>query len=124
MDPLKLAIERLLIGANINVEQLRQPNGPWFAEQLRAEYKFHQKRVGEVEVVVVSDEKITIDFKQGALRTLGLSDGKWGLLNVVSRKKGGAQGGESADGAQGGESADTANRITNPGEIAAILAQP
>ena len=105
MDVLALAIERLLKGANLDVGDLgRAPNGTWLAEQLRELYKQHQKRLGDVEVRALSDEKVEIDFKQAAVRTLELRDRRWVLLNASGSDK-------------------TAQSIANP-QIATILANP
>lgn len=100
MDSLVLSLERLVIGANADLDLHDAPNPEWFAEELRKVYKSYPQRTGNVTVRVTGSDSIEVERSGGTPRVLKVATGSrsWELAASVN--------------------------ASTPGQIAPILANP
>jgi hypothetical protein len=86
MDTLVLSLERLVMGANADLEMNGGPNAKWFAEELQKIFAVHPTRTGNVNVRVAGPDSIEVERQNGVIRVLKVaSDSRsWELAATVN----------------------------------------
>ncbi len=86
MDSLVLSFERLILGANVDLEMNGATNPEWLAEEIRKIYAAHPTRTGNVKVRVSTPDSIEVEREGGAIRVLKVASDKrsWELAATVN----------------------------------------
>lgn len=86
MDSLVLSLERLVMGANTDLEMNGAPNPGRLADELRKIFEGYPARAGNVTVRVASGDAIEIERPGGAIRVLRVASDRrsWELSATVN----------------------------------------
>jgi hypothetical protein len=80
VDTLAHSIERLMKGANADLDLRGKPDAEWLATELRKLYEAHPARTSNVSVRVTGTDAIEIERLNGTVRKLCVAPGRrWEL---------------------------------------------